>query len=58
MKQKNNDWLLKLSYVTDDGIYRVSYVNVLDSTKEEVMCVVDKYRKNSVVVYVYKLQKI
>ena len=66
MKAKKYDWLLKLSYVTDDGDYRASYVNVLGLTKEEVTCIVDKYRKNLVVVpvknlvavYVYKLQKI
>lgn len=56
MKTKKYDWLLKLSYVTDDGDYTVSYVNVLDSTKNEVMHIVDKYRKEFVVVRVYKLQ--
>ena len=58
MKTKKYDWLLKLSYVADDGDYKLSYVNVLDSTKEEVTRIVDKYRKNLVVVHVYKLQKI
>ena len=56
MKAKKYNWLLKLSYVTDDRKYVVSYVNVLDSTKDEVMNVVDKYRKDLVVVHVYKLQ--
>lgn len=58
MKTRSYDWLLKLSYVTDDGDYRVSYVNALGLTKEELACVVDKYRKKLVVVHVYKLQKI
>ena len=58
MKTEKYDWLLKLSYVTGDGDYRVSYVNSLGYTKEELMCLVDEYRKNHVVVHVYKLQKI
>nr|DAD96156.1 MAG TPA: hypothetical protein [Microviridae sp. cthcR2] len=56
MEAKKYCWLLKLSYVTDDGNYTVSYVNVFDSTKKEVMYIVDKYRKDFVVVHVYKLQ--
>lgn len=56
MKTKKYDWLLKLSYVTDDGDYTVSYVNVLDSTKNEVIRIVDKYRKELTVVRVYKFQ--
>lgn len=56
MKTKKYDWLLKLSYVTDDGNYTVSYVNVFSSTKNEVMHIVDKYRKELVVVRVYKFQ--
>ena len=56
MKTKKYNWLLKLSYVTDDGDYTVSYVNVLDSTKNEVMYIVGKYRKEFVDVRVYKLQ--
>lgn len=56
MKPKKHGWLLKLSYVTDDGKYTVSYVNVFSSTKNEVMHIVDKYRKESVDVRVYKLQ--
>lgn len=56
MKAKKYNWLLKLCYVTDDGSYRVSYVNVLGSTKNEVMSVVDEYRKDFATVSVYKLQ--
>lgn len=56
MKTKKYNWLLKLCYVTDDRKYESSYVNVLDSTKKEVMSIVDEYRKNLVVVRVYKLQ--
>lgn len=56
MKAKKYGWLLKLSYVTDDGKCAVSYVNVLPSTKKEVMSIVDKYRKELVDVRVYKLQ--
>ena len=56
METKKYGWLLKLSYATDDGDYTVSYINVLDSTKKEVMHIVDKYRKEFVVVRVYKLQ--
>lgn len=53
---KKNDWLLKLSYVTDDGDYKVSYINVFDATKKEVMRIVDDYRRDFTVVHVYKLQ--
>ena len=56
MKTKKYNWLLKLSYITDDGKYTVSYVNVLSSTKNEVMHIADKYRKELVDVLVYKLQ--
>ena len=56
MKAKKYDWLLKLCYITDDVNYRVSYINILDSTRSEVKSVVDKYRKNFVIVSVYKLQ--
>lgn len=56
MKAKKYNWLLTLQYVTDDGKYVVSYVNVLNSTKKEVMNTVDVYRKNFVLVQVYKLQ--
>lgn len=56
MKTKKYNWLLKLSYVTDDGKYTVSYVNVLSSTKNEVIHIVDKYRKELVDVLVYKFQ--
>lgn len=56
MNAKKYDWLLRLSYVTDDGNYTLSYVNVYCSTKKEVMHVVDKYRRDFVVVRVYKFQ--
>lgn len=56
METKKYSWLLKLSYVTDDGDYTLSYVNVLASTKKEVMHIVDRYRKEFVDVRVYKLQ--
>lgn len=56
MKTKKCNWLLKLSYITDDGKCTVSYVNVLSSTKNEVIHIVDKYRKELVDVCVYKLQ--
>ena len=55
MKTKKYNWLLKLCCVTDNGNYKVSYVNVFDSTKKEVMNAVDEYRKNHVDVRVYKL---
>lgn len=56
MKAKKYNWLLKLSYVTDDGNYTVSYVNVPSSTKNEVICIADKYRKEFIDVRIYKLQ--
>ena len=56
MKTKEYNWLLKLWYVTGDKKYVVSYVNVLDSTKNEVKNIVDEYRKDHVVVHAYKLE--
>ena len=58
MKSKKCNWLLKICYVTDDNKYVVTYVNVLDSTKKEVMNTVDEYRKKSIIVYVYKLESL
>lgn len=55
MKAKKYDWLLKLGYVADDNDCVISYVNVFDSTRTEVARIVDRYRKNYVVVCVYKL---
>lgn len=56
MEAKKYDWLLKLIYVTDDRHYNVSYVSVIGSTKNEVMHIVDKYRKEFATVRVYKFQ--
>lgn len=58
MKAKKYDWLLRLRYITASGEYAVSYVDVFGSTKKEVMYIVDKYRRDFVVVRVYKLQTV
>lgn len=37
MKQEKNNWIVKVTYITDDCQYVVKHINVLDSTKEEVL---------------------
>ena len=36
-ENKKNNWLIKVTYVTKEYQYVVKYINVLDSTKEEVL---------------------
>lgn len=37
MKAKKNNWIVKVTYVTEDFQYVVKHINVLDSTKAEVV---------------------
>lgn len=37
MEQEKNNWLVKVTYVTEEYQYVVKHINVLDSTKEEVL---------------------
>lgn len=37
MRTRKNDWVVKVSYVTEENQYVVKYINVFDSTKDEVL---------------------
>lgn len=37
MKTEKNNWIVKVTYITEDCQYVVKHINVLDSTKEEVL---------------------
>lgn len=37
MKTRKSNWLVKVTYVTEDYQYVVKHINVLDSTKAEVL---------------------
>ncbi len=37
MKTRKNNWIVKVTYITEEYQYVVKYINVLDSTKEEVL---------------------
>lgn len=51
------DWIIKVTRVNDDNQYVINHINVLDSTKREVI----EYAKtlvNCFIVRVYKLETI
>lgn len=54
MKTKKNDWLIKVTYVTEDCQYVVKHINVFDSTKDEVLHYAQSFVGCSV--HVYKLE--
>lgn len=37
MKTRKHNWIVKVSYVTEEYQYVVKHINVLDSTKAEVL---------------------
>ena len=57
MKARKCDWIIKVTRVNNDNQYVITHINVLDSTKDEVI----KYAKTLVdcaIVRVYKLEAI
>lgn len=57
MKQEKSNWIVKATYITEDYQYVVKHINILDSTKEEVL----RYAQslgNCSTVCVYKLEAI
>jgi hypothetical protein len=57
MKTRKNNWIVKVTYVTEDFQYVVKHINFLDSTKAEVV----RYAKTFVgysTVCIYKLETI
>ena len=37
MKTRKNNWIVKVTYVNEENQYVIKHINVLDSTKEEVL---------------------
>jgi hypothetical protein len=57
MKTRKNNWVVKVTYVTEENQYVVKYINVFDSTKVEIL----RYAQSFVgcsTVSVYKLEAI
>lgn len=57
MKMRKNNWVVKVTYITEENQYVVKCINVLDSIKSEVL----RYVQSLVVcstVCVYKLETI
>lgn len=57
MKTKKYDWIIKVARVNDDNQYVITHINVLDSTKREVI----EYAQSLVscsIVRIYKLETI
>lgn len=55
MKTRKANWMIKVTYVTEEYRYVVKYVNVFDSTKEDVL----RYAQslgNCSTVCIYKLE--
>jgi hypothetical protein len=57
MKTKKYNWLVKVTYITEEYQYVVKHINVLDSTKEEVLRYAESLG-NCFTVCVYKLEAI
>ena len=57
MKARKYDWIIKVVRVNDDNQYVITHINVLDSTKSEVI----EYAEtliDCVIVRIYKLEAI
>lgn len=55
MKSRKNNWIVKVTYITDENQYVVKHINIFDSTKDEVL----RYAQSLVgrfTVCVYKLE--
>lgn len=37
MKTRKNNWIVKVTYITEEYQYVVKHITLLDSTKEEVL---------------------
>lgn len=57
MRPRKSNWVVKITYITEDYQYVVKYVNVLESTKEEVLRYAESLDKCSSVC-IYKLEAI
>lgn len=57
MKARKNNWIVKVTYITEENQYVVKHINVLDSTKDEVLRYAQSLSGCSTVC-VYKLEAI
>lgn len=57
MKTRKNNWIVKVTYITEEYQYVVKHINVLDSTKEEVLRYAQSLGDCSTVC-IYKLEAI
>ena len=57
MKARKNNWIVKVTYITEEYQYVVKHINVLDSTKEEVLRYAQSFDSCSSVC-IYKLDAI
>lgn len=57
MKTRKSNWIVKVTYVTEEFQYVVKHINVLDSTKEEVLRYAQSLGSCSTVC-IYKLEAI
>lgn len=57
MKTRKNNWIVKVTYITEEYQYVVKHINVLDSTKEEVLHYAQSLG-NCFSVCIYKLEAI
>lgn len=57
MKTRKNNWIVKVTYITEENQYVVKHINVLDSTKEEVLLYAQSFCDCSTVC-IYKLEAI
>lgn len=55
MKQKVNDWLLRLVRIDSCGNREVSHVCLYDMTRSQVLAIVEDYGKDFATVRVFKL---
>lgn len=57
MKARKNNWIVKVTYITEEYQYVVKHINILDSTKEEVLRYAQSLHGYSSV-NVYKLEAV
>lgn len=57
MKTRKNNWIIKVTYITEEYQYVVKHINILDSTKEEVLRYAQSLGDCSTVC-IYKLEAI
>ena len=55
MKTRKNDWIVEVSYITEDLQYEVKHINVYNSTKDEVLHYAQSF-VGCFAVHVYKLE--